>query len=418
MSIKIRTNVLMDQSSAFNNIEGRAQNIIYDIQNVNSNLDSRISSDYSVSSAFRNINVQMDNLEIRFRNLSSVLSQACSNYENCENRIYSNANSIVNGQGNEASCSGEYITSANNVEYGFWESIFKGNDLNSWINFGKYRVADILTKLNPKDYLKNGKLMFKIIKDENNFYLKLNKLTPDMLKDKDFVNAIRKEFSENIFSIEKGKQKNILDVLANEGVKIYDRNVKKFIGKDAAKFRDCKFNELNATVKNVCKGKVKFAGETFVNTFKDSFKDSFGHINPKNAIKDIKEAVSSGEEISKFAKVGKVAGVVGDVMTVGQDAYEDLIKDDSTKPFGQKLANFGVDTAVDIGTTAGSMATGAAIGSLVLPPLGTAVGAVAGVAINAAINVKFGGPPAESMVDHTKNFFKHGVSDIISGTFW
>lgn len=76
---------------------------------------------------------------------------------------------------------------------------------------------------------------------------------------------------------------------------------------------------------------------------------------------------------------------------------------------GENLKNFGLDAAVDVGMGAGATAAGAAIGSLFLPPLGTVVGAGAGIAINAAITIKFGGPPAESVVDHVKDFAKHPI---------
>jgi hypothetical protein len=103
---------------------------------------------------------------------------------------------------------------------------------------------------------------------------------------------------------------------------------------------------------------------------------------------------------------GKALGILGTGLTLF-DNYKEFQSD----PSKDRLTNFTVNTAVDISTGAASMAAGAAIGSVFLPPLGTVVGAAAGIGINFLINTKVGGPPAESVVDKTKNIAKSAVKE-------
>ena len=82
------------------------------------------------------------------------------------------------------------------------------------------------------------------------------------------------------------------------------------------------------------------------------------------------------------------------------------------------------DTGVDILAGATSSAAGAAVGSLFLPPLGTAVGAVAGIAVNELLNFDFidvnNDGEKDSIVDGTKMLFDSAcdaVSDFIDSNF-
>ncbi|GAB2025562.1 T7SS effector LXG polymorphic toxin [Lactovum odontotermitis] len=134
-------------------------------------------------------------------------------------------------------------------------------------------------------------------------------------------------------------------------------------------------------------------------------------VNPLNDFKEWKGA-------SKLKVGGKFLGVAGTVMTVSTNFAEDVNLSDGLQ--GEEVKNFAIDTSVDIASGAGAAAAGAAVGSLIVPPLGTVVGAGVGIIANVAINTKFGNPP-KSIVDHTKDAIKKGVDDVgkfLSNLFW
>ncbi len=120
------------------------------------------------------------------------------------------------------------------------------------------------------------------------------------------------------------------------------------------------------------------------------FKDS---VNVTNDFKGWKEA-------TKVGRLGKGLGLLSTGFTIGDNFNKYVDFSDGIQ--GDEIRDFTVDTAVDIGSSAGASAAGAMVGSLFLPPLGTVVGAGVGMGVSMVINFKFGGPPKQSLVDHTK----------------
>ncbi|MFA9559944.1 hypothetical protein ACERII_21770 [Evansella sp. AB-rgal1] len=106
-----------------------------------------------------------------------------------------------------------------------------------------------------------------------------------------------------------------------------------------------------------------------------------------------------------LTKSGKALGIFGTGMIV----Y------DNARQHGIKSSEFVVDTVIDVGSAAGSMAAGAAVGSLFLPPAGTVVGAGVGLGINALANVEFGPPLNNSVIGFTKDIANKAVDGIASG---
>lgn len=110
---------------------------------------------------------------------------------------------------------------------------------------------------------------------------------------------------------------------------------------------------------------------------------------------------------SLLAKGGKFMGAAGTVFTVGTNFVETFHDggewDFSFSNVKKFTNNVGVDLAFGIGSAAVGAAAGAAIGSFVMPPLGTIAGFAIGAGISFAANYKFGGPPPKSVVDHTKD---------------
>lgn len=144
----------------------------------------------------------------------------------------------------------------------------------------------------------------------------------------------------------------------------------------------------------------------FGKTFKSEFKTSI----------NITEDFKAWKGATKFSKLGKALGGLGTVLTITDNATEDF----KGGVNGESVKNFVVDTTVDVGSGAASTAAGAALGSLILPPLGTVVGAGLGVAFNFGLNYKYGNPP-KSTVDHIKSGIKDGINKVgklFSHKFW
>ncbi|KAA0548511.1 hypothetical protein FZW96_08035 [Bacillus sp. BGMRC 2118] len=111
-----------------------------------------------------------------------------------------------------------------------------------------------------------------------------------------------------------------------------------------------------------------------------------------------------------LSKFGKGLGAAGTLLTVG-DNFIESFRNNGEWDFSSGKKEFAVNVGVDLAWGAGAMATGAALGSLVAPPLGTAVGILVGVGANFAVNYKWGEPP-QSIVDRTKDV----VNDVIFNT--
>lgn len=114
---------------------------------------------------------------------------------------------------------------------------------------------------------------------------------------------------------------------------------------------------------------------------------------------------------SIFTNAGKAFGAAGTVLTIGTNAYDTF--HDGVQ--GNDVRDFGVDTAIDFGSTAAAAGAGAAVGSFLLPPLGTVAGALVGLGFSVAMNSKwFGG---RSLVDLAKDSLKKGL-DWLQSKFW
>ncbi|EOK06761.1 T7SS effector LXG polymorphic toxin [Enterococcus faecalis] len=135
-------------------------------------------------------------------------------------------------------------------------------------------------------------------------------------------------------------------------------------------------------------GKIDYT--TLTKSGMSKFKDS---VNVTNDFKGWKEA-------TKVGRLGKGLGLLSTGFTIGDNFNKYVDFSDGIQ--GDEIRDFTVDTAVDIGSSAGASAAGAMVGSLFLPPLGTVVGAGVGMGVSMVINFKFGGPPKQSLVDHTK----------------
>lgn len=148
--------------------------------------------------------------------------------------------------------------------------------------------------------------------------------------------------------------------------------------------------------KKTISSRFAYAGNAFKTTFADEMKEVLNYKSVKN-VKDIVNfdnfgSLTKAEKIDdilvKAGKTGEVLGFVGDVMTVGTEFYENNYNPEtqSWEFTPQSVVSTVTDVAIDFATSAGATAAGAAIGSFIVPPVGTVVGAAAGLAIDALIN--------------------------------
>ena len=117
------------------------------------------------------------------------------------------------------------------------------------------------------------------------------------------------------------------------------------------------------------------------------------------------------KDVSKIGKGAKFLGAAGTVLTVG--ANFDHYFHDGVQ--GNDYRDFGIDTAVDLGAAAAAAGVGAALGSLVLPPLGTVIGAGIGLFFNFLVTAD--GPDGDSLVDMAKKGAK-SAWDWVAARFW
>ncbi|MFJ3393363.1 hypothetical protein [Leifsonia aquatica] len=110
------------------------------------------------------------------------------------------------------------------------------------------------------------------------------------------------------------------------------------------------------------------------------------------------------KDASNLGRVGKGLGVAGIALSVVGNAnnyFHDGIQ-------GKDVPDFFVDTGVDLASAAVAAGAGAAIGSLILPPLGTIVGAGVGIFIGMAFNADVidGKSATDLAKDAAKNLYR------------
>ncbi|MCQ6265137.1 WXG100 family type VII secretion target [Fictibacillus sp. WQ 8-8] len=156
-------------------------------------------------------------------------------------------------------------------------------------------------------------------------------------------------------------------------------------------------------------GKIGFTkafGKQALKGFKSSYADSLKNLNPAKWKSTFKEVGKVGKAVKGLAVVGSALSVAGNVIESQKDGWQ-----------GMDAADIVTDSAVDIGSIAASAGAGAAVGSLIVPPVGTVVGAGVGIAASFAMNYKSDFLGGESIVSGTKKAIK-GVTHKIASVFW
>ncbi|MDD3361677.1 MAG: T7SS effector LXG polymorphic toxin [Hespellia sp.] len=123
-------------------------------------------------------------------------------------------------------------------------------------------------------------------------------------------------------------------------------------------------------------------------------------------------SVAKFKQADTLAKGGRILGAFGTIMNVAENVQENLFEDGKLALTADNIQDTITDTGVDILAGAGSAAAGAAIGSLFLPPLGTAVGAVAGMAIDSVFNMDLWDVDHDGEKDSLVDMAKIGVNQV------
>ena len=268
----------------------------------------------------------------------------------------------------------------------YWEAEKKIIGKNDWGQFVRSITLGVGAVLaDPKSFFRAGKdLRFKMFKEKGKVFFKI----AGGKKNIQYLDLFKKYLGDSHPWTNPRTVKRLL----KDGIALYDKNKKKFYSKTLDLYATSKFGDLSQYVKDLDENKFKLMGKRALATGVDELKiwDDFG----------------GWKGAEGMVKASKGAGLLGLGYTVF-DNVKDNFYDPTTDKWsasGTKIKEFTVDMGVEVGVGAASMATGAAVGSFFLPPVGTVVGAGVGVAISSATNIKFGGPPAESIVDRTKNF--------------
>jgi hypothetical protein len=159
---------------------------------------------------------------------------------------------------------------------------------------------------------------------------------------------------------------------------------------------------------------VKRMPGTAATSFANTIKGNVTNFRPSTYT-----AVVNSTNLSNVGKVvrvgGKALGALGTVVTVASDINDNWADADFSNMSGREIAertgHTVTDVGVDIAATAGCVAAGAAIGSVV-PVFGTAIGAIIGFGLGVAINLEFGEPP-KSLVGWAKEGARWAVDRMI-----
>lgn len=131
-----------------------------------------------------------------------------------------------------------------------------------------------------------------------------------------------------------------------------------------------------------------------------------------DSIADIGRDFTGWKGASTLTRSGKILGIFGTVITVGDNAYTYFGDGDVS---ATDVRDFTIDTAVDFTSAAAAAGFGAAVMSWALPPIGTVIGAGAGLFASCLLNWEFF--DGTSVVSAVKDGLKKGC-DWVASWFW
>lgn len=354
-----------------------------------SGIDSQITARRNIGNRLSRACQSLDTLEIRLKGLITFLTLSVDKYNSVEDNLARKAHSIGNASDKKS----------------LWDEFI--DEYAHFLKYSKFQLAgrgaglDFLkTILETKKLMKYAKdLNFQMYRENGKVYIQVK--GGQVLNLSDYT-KYRNLLRDNLGGTARW-DRNFVTQLVNSGVPLYE-NGNGYINSNSNRFRNTPFDNLRTYIDNL--GKDKW--DVFRNTLKTSIPEGF----------KFWEDFTGYKGTSYLTKAGKFTGVVGTVFTVFDNGVESFYDKESGWDFqnGQNVQEFIVGTTVDVSTAVAAMATGAAVGSLIVPPLGTVVGAGIGLVVNGAINIKvFPGDPPKSLVDFTKDGINGAIDGIEKG---
>jgi len=344
-------------------------------------VDPKISARMSIGLRLNQVKRDIHKLEADVNRLQQFIVQSVDQYNQAEDRITRTGQTLQPLLGRSAAnqvISKTDSTSTDKEEAkSLWDYIME----NGWEASKAFMGGMAL--LNARNLLRLGKDMgLKFEKDGGKVFLKLI--------DKGASPASYQKYRDLLMSHLGGTasdyRKGLVNRLTGTGITLYNDDNRSWFQSNRNRFSTTLHEDLNQYVQRLEYGGLR-------NTATNAFKTGLGELKFWEGLK-VTEGWSGATNFTKFSKAAGAFGVVTMLTENGTSAYD-------SKTGKMDWLQFGVDSAVDVGTGAAAMATGAAIGTAFLPPLGTAVGAAAGAGINLLINTKFP-PSGDSLVDITK----------------
>lgn len=347
--IKIQTNAIKDVSQALTQSYSRIYEAHSTINMVKGNIDYQILSRRNIGPRLAEVSHSLKKNEYALKNINTCIEAAIDIYSKTEKSIVKLAE-IKFPEGND------------------WELI-------------KSISAGFAAYFGSKVNLQLGDIKFKLIKENNRFYIKLIGGNPrEYIRYRDLL--IQK-FGGNAGLWKKGVYRRLI----GRGIPLYEAlNIEynQNIGfrENFRRFASNSADDLSNYISHISDSKMKIFGKTFT-------KSVFGTVTDFNLL-----------ENKSLAKIGgKSLGILGTGITIIENAKQ-----------SKNLKEFAVNTGVDVGFGAGAAAVGAAVGSAFVPPVGTVVGAAVGVGVNFTLNMKIL-PGDKSIVDVTKEFANNPVEN-------
>lgn len=408
-SLEIKISEVKELSSELGPDCNKMSSIADSINSVRGNLDSRITARRNIGLRLTSVYDAAKYIQTKLEELQKFIDDSMDRYEKAESKVNNEAEALM------------FLW---NIEYGRefalqWNGMMSGTPSNSAIyearagsfedivleiedakrdqkvSYGLVGLTGLSNMDSEKFLITNDGMQFKMFKQNGQILIKVVDGGIENQADFSYYRGLLKDGLGGRWKWNKDFVKN----LVNDGVPLYSRIDKNFFKSNTNKFLNTKMGSLDNYIGIIGENPFKVAGGAWIDTFKENMnvKESFAGL--KNIDKDA----------TLLTKAGKFAGPIGTLLTVGEDGYEEFFSPSAKGSMGEKVQNTVIDVGVDLGTGSAAMATGAAVGSFFLPPVGTVVGVGVGALANLGINYKFGGPPPESIVDRTKDTVKGTV---------
>ncbi|RJX39131.1 hypothetical protein D3P09_16700 [Paenibacillus pinisoli] len=381
--ISITIDAVRNSTKRMNSQIGSMNSNWMNLVKVNNGLDYRIGARRRIGERLSQASNQLLSVEGRLKKIAELTGEAAVLYDQNETKVVRAAELV--GKSPVQTAIINYI-----------------NFLNDYANPIVYRNALLLLGANLLDadklLIASDQLRFKFVDKNGNVHLKI----PNDIKNIDY-SKYRNLLSDALGGTGKKWDSTTIERMLKDGLFIYgkhqlrDENGKLMDSytKRSGKFMETDFPGLNSAIAGLKDGTFTKMGKAAWEGVKD------------NAI--YRDFTGWGDA-SKLTKVGKAAGIAGTVLTIGENAFTYLYDKDTGSWTTKNIQQFAVSTTVDVAGAVGSMAAGAAVGSLFLPPVGTVVGAGVGVVANIAINHKFEALGNKSITDFTKEGLNTGIN--------